>query len=632
MEKRAPLFEVLDKKHRLYAQRPVPHPGLPLSVDTTTLRRAIEAQERAKTGPFAHGPAFAASSGRGEARARDGGERRASWEELHFRLIERLAPPSLIVDRDYNLAHVSETAGRFLRIVGGEPSMNLLKVVHPALRVELRAALFRAAQTSAAIEVFRVPMELEGEPRLIDIRVSPANEIAPDFLLVVFSPRESAEGDGGKSARVEAEPAVRFLEREVEQLKSRLRDTVEQYEASTEELKASNEEFQAMNEELRSATEELETGREELQSINEELTTVNQELKGKVDELGHSNSDMQNLMAATEFAIVFLDRTLRITRYTPAAIDLFHLIPGDIGRPLDDLKHQLDYPEIKGDAERVLRTLIPQEREVADANGRWFLSRLLPYRSTEDQIGGMVLSFVDITVRRQAEIAMRASEERLRLVVENAREYAIFSMSLDRRITSWNAGAHRILGYTEDEAIGQTGGHHFYRGRSRGGRTGAGSGHRDCRRASVGRALAPVQGWPPILGQRSDDGDARCPRKAIGLVKIFRDHTERLLAKKALEQSLQETERARAEAEAAGKAKDHFLAVLSHELRTPADAGADVSRFLDAAARLAAARHGRPRDDSAERDARSAVHRRAARPYPHLAREVRAEPGTDGFA
>ncbi len=139
--------------------------------------------------------------------------------------------------------------------------------------------------------------------------------------------------------------------------KAQLRDTVEQSEASTEELKASNEELQAMNEELRSATEELETSREELQSINEELATVNLELKNKVDELGHSNSDLHVLMAATAIATIFLDRDLRIMRYTPPAVDLFSLIPTDIGRPLSDLTHRLDYPEIERDARRALGEL-----------------------------------------------------------------------------------------------------------------------------------------------------------------------------------------------------------------------------------------------------------------------------------
>lgn len=203
---------------------------------------------------------------------------------------------------------------------------------------------------------------------------------------------------------------MRQLERELEQVKSQLRDTVEQYEASTEEMKASNEELQAMNEELRSATEELETSREELQSINEELTTVNSEMKVKVDELAHTNSDLQNLMASTSIATVFLDRNLGITRYTPSAVDLFHLIPTDLGRPLAHLKHKLDYTELIPDAERVLKTLVPIEREVRDEE-HWFLARMQPYRTLEDHIAGVVLTFVDITERKRADEALRQQME-----------------------------------------------------------------------------------------------------------------------------------------------------------------------------------------------------------------------------
>jgi two-component system CheB/CheR fusion protein len=203
-----------------------------------------------------------------------------------------------------------------------------------------------------------------------------------------------------------SDSVVRHLEHELEKVKSRLRDTVEQAEASTEELKASNEELQSMNEELRSATEELETSREELQSINEELTTVNQEMKVKMDEIAHANSDLQNLMASTSIATVFLDRDLDITRYTPTAVDLFHLIPGDLGRPLAHLKHQLDYPGLMADAEQVLRTLVPVEREVR-GDGEWYLARLQPYRTVEDHIAGLVLTFVNITDRRQATESLR---------------------------------------------------------------------------------------------------------------------------------------------------------------------------------------------------------------------------------
>ena len=254
-----------------------------------------------------------------------------------------------------------------------------------------------------------MPAEIDGQACLVDLHVTSANEIAPGYLLVVFEKRLSAVEElhsQGGAEPTPHEPVIRHLERELEQVKARFRDVVEQSEASTEELKASNEELQAMNEELRSATEELETSREELQSINEELTTVNQEMELKMNEIAHANSDLQNLMASTSIATVFLDRDLAITRFTPTAVDLFYLIPGDLGRPLAHLKHRLEYPELLADVEQVLRTLVPIEREVR-GNGEWFLARLQPYRSVEDHIGGVVLTFVDVTHRRRSTEALR---------------------------------------------------------------------------------------------------------------------------------------------------------------------------------------------------------------------------------
>ncbi|MDP3761779.1 MAG: ATP-binding protein [Ramlibacter sp.] len=347
-------------------------------------------------------------------------------------------------------------------------------------------------------------------------------------------------------------------------------------EPSAEELKASNEELQAMNEELRLATEQLETSREQLQSINEELTRVNHELKGKVDELGHANSDMQNLMDATAIATVFLDRELRITRYTPSAVSLFNLIASDLGRPLADLATRLDYPELGGDATRVLDRLVPIECEVGRPDGKWFLSRLLPYRTLEDQIAGVVVSFIDITAQKQAAAQLRSSEERLRLVVENATEYAIFSTDLERRITIWNSGAQRLLGYAEGEAIGRLADMIFT------------AEDRDARAPELetDTALAHGRASDDRWHQRKDgsrfwaSGAMMLMRdtlgQAVGFVKILRDQTAEREAQEALERSqadllraLAENEKARAELQAADAAKDRFLAVLSHELRNP---------------------------------------------------------------
>ncbi|HEX7887967.1 MAG TPA: CheR family methyltransferase [Ramlibacter sp.] len=451
VEDGSPLFSTIDKKHRIYGQRSTPRVGLPIPSAPGTLVQALQMQQNLKEPPVVAGRAFAQHLQATRPRAAQA-DRVASWGELHLRLLEHLSPPSILVDGEYDIVHLSPSAGRYLQFGGGEPTRNLLRAVPASLRIELRAALYQASQSHALVEVPAVPVEVPGKGSVpVVIRVAPANDIGTDLFLVLLQenaaevPVQRVETDRGAS-----DPVAQHLDREIERLKSHLRDTVEQYEASTEELKASNEELQAMNEELRSATEELETSREELQSINEELTTVNHELKTKVEELGHANSDMHNLMDATAIATVFLDRDLRITRYTPSAVSLFNLIPTDVGRPLTDLTTHLQYAEMGADATRVLERLVPVEREVGQSDGSWYLARLLPYRTIEDRIAGVVLSFVNITERKQAE------EVRLSLsAVVTSTTDGIISFSLDQTILSWNSGAERIYGYTAEEAIGK---------------------------------------------------------------------------------------------------------------------------------------------------------------------------------
>jgi two-component system, chemotaxis family, CheB/CheR fusion protein len=350
------LFTTLDKKYRLYGRRIGNRRSL--SEGSASLGFALEKQHRIPVGGIVENNLVSAtqpwpvSSATSPAKSR-------SWAELHFRFLERFAPPSAIVDENYDVIHLSVNAGRYLQLGGGTPTLNLLRIVHPMLRTELRAALFRAKQIGTQVVVSGVPLEIAGAQKTIDLRVSPAQDLAPDFLLVVFDAKEEVVPSETFSAR-SVEPLMEQLERELDQLKAQQRESAQHHEQSREELKASNEELQAVNEELRPATEELETSREELYSINEELRTVNQELKNRVEEVDRTNNDLQNLMASTNIATIFVDQELLIKRYTSSALTLFSLIPSDLGRPIFDLRHRLECDSLVADARQVLDQLIYQ--------------------------------------------------------------------------------------------------------------------------------------------------------------------------------------------------------------------------------------------------------------------------------
>ncbi len=382
--------------------------------------------------------------------------------DLHLRLLEQYAPPSAIVTEDHSVVHMSDRAGRYMQIRGGELSRDLLTLVRPELRPDLRTALHQAAKARTTIEVRNVVVPLEDGNHRLDISVRPVlreGDLARGFFLVVFA-EGAPRGDGAEPSvtlNSPAEPLTIQLEEELSRVRGQLRSTVEQYETQVEEAKAANEELQAMNEELRSAAEELETSKEELQSVNEELTTVNQELKIKIEELGLTNNDFQNFINATDIGTIFIDRAMRVKFSTARARSVFNLLDTDIGRPLTDITSRLDYDGIYRDVKKVLDRLQTIEREVEADDRSWYLMRLLPYRTADNHIDGVVITFQDITERRAADVRVRQSEERLRLLIDSALDYAIFTLTEAGIVDSWNSGAERMFLYPADEIIGRSG-------------------------------------------------------------------------------------------------------------------------------------------------------------------------------
>lgn len=392
---RPELFVTEDKDACVFRRRNVPtrEPRLPLF-------------------PVATGPA---GIERGEPRTPAAPPPRLGYGGLHELMVERYAPPSVLINEHHEIVHVSAHAGRFLQMPSGEPTNNIFKVVREPLQIELRAALHDARDQAGPTRSKPISVHIEGTRRLIVLRVQRAtdNELS-GFYLVIF---DELGGSPTPDTEIEAETgrpaAFRELEEELTLNRQRLQAVLEEYESSREEMQASNEELQSANEELRSTMEELETSKEELQSMNEELTTLNQENRHRVEELSQLSSDLQNLLAATDIATLFLDRELRIIRFTPQVGELFNVRHTDRGRPLTDLTHRLGYLDLEADARRVLERLSPSEREVEGPNERWYLARILPYRGTGDRIEGIVITLLDITDRRRAEAQLRELNESL---------------------------------------------------------------------------------------------------------------------------------------------------------------------------------------------------------------------------
>jgi two-component system CheB/CheR fusion protein len=388
-----------------------------------------------------------------------------SLRERTEQALLRLAfPAAALVTAAGDILYLHGRAGMYLEPAPGEAgTQNILKMARTGLRAELTRTLRQAASAGETVRRAGLRVETHGHVTTVTLTIQPVVRepafaaAAPEFLVML---EEAPLPDPAAVALPPGphpgiDPDAQALMTELRAKEEHLQSANEELRRTAHEFKCANEEMQSVNEELQSSNEELETAKEEMQSVNEELTTVNTELQTSIEELSKTKNDLLNLLAGTGIATLFVDLHMRILRFTPSAAAIINLIPGDAGRPIQDLGSQLlGYDRLVPDAQEVLDTLIPKKIEVQTREGAWYSMRFRPYRTLENSIEGVVIAFVEITesVRTREALRKAHKQSRLAVVVRDSHD-AITVRDLDGRILAWNPAAVRIFGWSEAEAL-----------------------------------------------------------------------------------------------------------------------------------------------------------------------------------
>ena len=334
-------------------------------------------------------------------------------------LLQHFSPPAVLTNDRGDIIYINGRTGRYLEPAAGKANWNIFAMAREGLRFELGSAFQRALRQKEAVSVRGLKVGTNGGSQIVDITVQTITEpeALSGMVMIVFhdvpTPPEQKALKRSRSA-ASGNARVLELEQELQNTREGLQTTREEMQSSQEELKSTNEELQSTNEELQSTNEELTTSREEMQSLNEELQTVNAEQQSKLDEVSRVNDDMRNLLNSTEIVTVFLDGELHIRRFTSGADKLFKLRTGDVGRPLAEIVTDLLYPGLIDEASEVLRTLVFSEKQIGTADGRWYAVRIMPYRTRDEVIGGVVITFSNITAAKKLETELRGEIARLK--------------------------------------------------------------------------------------------------------------------------------------------------------------------------------------------------------------------------
>jgi two-component system, chemotaxis family, CheB/CheR fusion protein len=395
------LFDVLDKKGKIYRRKPASVVGRPLL-------------------SFPAIPAIAENGGPALPETIRKAEELSAFQLVETILRQVDAPPCVIIDEANNIVYLHGRTGRYLEPVIGKVSVNILEMARPGLKMDLAAAIRGAATNKQEYVRNGVVIEQNGGHLTIDLTVKPVLEHSAlrGLMMVIFkekAPPAKKESSPTQARGRKKNSAVESLEQELRYTRENLQTTIEELETSNEELetsneelKSANEELQSTNEELQSTNEELETSKEELQSLNEEAATVNAELQSRLDELSTINDDMKNLLDNTHIATIFLNLDLCVRRFTPKAVDIIPLAPIDSGRPIRHFAPNLIDTDLAADAHDVLQDLGMKEKEVRSKDGAVYRMRVRPYRTVNNVIDGVVITFEDITALKETEAALNA--------------------------------------------------------------------------------------------------------------------------------------------------------------------------------------------------------------------------------
>ncbi|MBI5251888.1 MAG: PAS domain-containing protein, partial [Desulfomonile tiedjei] len=385
-----------------------------------------------------------------------------SYREVAEKIImESYGPAGVVINDQGEILYVHGRTGKYLEIMSGEFRVDIRGMARECLRLELAGAIRQVLTQKKEIRLEKLKVRTNGETQLINLVVKPVQEppTMAGLFVVLFEDVRTEKTQATKrkktdTALEQTDPRVEELGRELKSTKEYLQATVEELQTANEEMKSTNEELQSSNEELQSTNEELETSKEELQSVNEELVTVNSELEQKIYQLSRTNSDMQNLLSSTDVGVIFLDIGLNIHRFTPAMTKFIKLIHSDIGRPVSDIVSNMDYENLSGDARQVLATLVPIEKEIRTKEDRWYSMRIMPYRTVDNIIDGIVVTFMDITALKLAENKIQAALRFSEGIVNGVKEPLIV-LDSDLKVMSANRSFYSLFKIEPKDASGK---------------------------------------------------------------------------------------------------------------------------------------------------------------------------------